>query len=424
MSVSRKVIFCFCLVLLTGNSVLAQGTKSPYTTFGIGESYGTSLVHNQGMGGLGLSRPQFWYINNQNPALLAYNSFTVFSVGMLGEQRELLTATDSEKEQGGNLNYLAIAFPVKYGKVTTSIGLMPYTNVNYKLRYFELIENSQDSAIFVESGNSGLTQLYWSTGFKIHKDIALGVKASYLFGSINNVFEGALKTNQAQVPFISGFTENTYAKGFMLGGGLSYSMDSLFNKNYRFSFGAVYDLKSRVPANLETERYKLSGLTGDSLSVEPVERNPGKLQLPSSFGAGISFGQDRKWTIGVDYYQQDWATFRALNQEDENGLGKSWKWVAGAEITPDYMSLSYLKRVTYRVGASYEQLPFSTNGKAVNDSGLTFGLSLPTGRSSIDLAVKTGSRGTLADNGLKEKYVKVFLGVTLNDTWFVKRKFD
>ncbi len=375
------------------------------------------------MGGLGLSQPQFWYINNQNPALLAYNSFTVFSVGMLGEQRQLLTATDSEREQGGNLNYLAIAFPIKYGKITTSIGLMPYTNVNYKLRYFELIENSQDSAIFVESGNSGLTQLYWSTGFKVHKDIALGVKASYLFGSINNVFEGTLKSDQAQVPFISGVNENTYTRGFMLGGGLSYSKDSLFNKNYRFSVGAIYDLQRKLPAEFERTDYKLSGLTGDSLSVDPVDNRSGRLQLPSSFGAGISFGQDRKWTLGVDYYQQDWANFRSLN-EDEGGLGKSWKWVAGLEITPDFMSLSYLKRVTYRIGASYEQLPFSTDGRAVNDSGLTFGMSLPTGRSSIDLAFKTGSRGTLADNGLREEYVKIFLGITLNDTWFVKRKFD
>jgi hypothetical protein len=73
---------------------------------------------------------------------------------------------------------------------------------------------------------------------------------------------------------------------------------------------------------------------------------------------------------------------------------------------------------------SYEQLPFFANGNKVNDFGINFGLSLPTGRSSIDLAFKTGSRGTTADNKLKENYFKVFVGLTLNDQWFVKRKFD
>jgi len=411
------------LVLLAGNSVFAQGTKSPYSSFGIGESYGSALVHNQGMGGLGLSQPQFWYINNQNPALLVYNSFTVFGLGLVGEQRQISSATDSETVKGGNLNYLAIAFPIKYGKITTSLGLTPYTNINYRVIYDEPIAGSQDTATVAEAGNSGITQLYWSTGFKVHKDIALGIKASYLFGSLNNVYEAVIQDDEQLVPFITGINENTYAKGVTLGTGFSYSKDSLFNKNYRFSVGATYDVKGSINGDLETELYKISSINGDTLSSDIIRNQSGKLKLPTSLGAGVSYGKDRKWSVGIDYYRQNWSDFRSLN-EDERGLGTSWKLTAGGEFTPDYISLSYFKRVTYRAGLSYEELPFLTDGKKVTDFGFNFGLSLPAGRSSIDLAVKSGSRGTLADNGLKEQYFKVYMGITLNDQWFIKRKFD
>ena len=50
-----------------------QAAPSPFTDFGIGEAYGNSLIHNQGAGGLGVSQPQIWFLNNQNPALLVFN---------------------------------------------------------------------------------------------------------------------------------------------------------------------------------------------------------------------------------------------------------------------------------------------------------------------------------------------------------------
>lgn len=426
MSVSRRVFFCFSLILLAGSSVLGQAAKSPFSTFGIGESYGTSLAHNQGMGGLGLSQPQFWYLNNQNPALLVYNSFTVFQVGMIGEQLDLSDGTGSETIRGGNMNYLAIAFPVKYGKITTSIGLMPYTNVNYKLQYEDFVRDADtdlvvDTVNIQETGSGGLTQLYWSNGFKIHRNIALGIKASYIFGSVNNLFINQILGENQTSAFIPGIDENTYSKGFLLGGGFSYSKDSLLDGSYRLSIGAVYDLGGKVSAVRDVELFRLNGVTNDTIESTILDRQKGKLELPSGFGGGISFSKDRKWSVGVDYYYQDWSTLRSLNEADDD-LGETWRLSAGGEFTPNYLSLNYFERVTYRAGVS--QAPFFANGKKVNDFGINFGLSLPTGRSSIDLAFKTGRRGSVLENGLKENYFKIYLGVTLNDQWFIKRKFD
>lgn len=422
MSVNRRVFFCFSLILLAGTSALGQAAKSPYSTYGIGESYGNALAHNQGMGGLGLSQPQYWYLNNQNPALLVYNSFTVFQAGMIGEQLDLSDGIQNEKVRAGNMNYLAIAFPIKFQKITTSVGLMPYTNVNSKLRYDEPIENNPfDSASVLEQRNGGLTQLYWSNGFRIYKGFSVGVKASYLFGSVGSSTEKVKPIVGQSIPIISVNKENDYSKGILLGSGLSFSKDSLFNGNYRFSAGAVYDLGGDISTNRTEEKFGLNGISGDTLISLSVDKSRGKTQLPSGFGGGISFSKERKWAVGIDYYYQDWGTFRSLDAT-KGDLGESWRLAVGGEYTPNYISLNYFRRVTYRVGIS--QAPFFANGKKVNDFGINFGLSLPAGRSSIDLAIKTGRRGDEVENGLKENYFKVYLGVTLNDQWFIKRKFD
>ena len=58
--------------------------------------------------------------------------------------------------------------------------------------------------------------------------------------------------------------------------------------------------------------------------------------------------------------------------------------------------------------------------------GTTFGLGLPLKRlkSVLHLSVEWGERGTTQNGLLKESYWKTRFGITLNDLWFVKRKYD
>ena len=122
MSIIHKYIFAF-LCLLLALEGFGQAARSPYTSFGVGEPYGNALINNQGMAGVGVSQPQFWHINAQNPAMLVYNSiYTVFQAGIIAERRNISGDTLSETSQGGNMNYLVTAFPIKPSKWTTSLG--------------------------------------------------------------------------------------------------------------------------------------------------------------------------------------------------------------------------------------------------------------------------------------------------------------
>jgi hypothetical protein len=95
MSVIKKL--GLLIVLSVGFSGLwAQTTLSPYSTLGLGEFYGNGLANNQGMAGVGVAHPQYWYGNNTNPALLIYNTLTVFQAGMVAERRNIKSDSVSE----------------------------------------------------------------------------------------------------------------------------------------------------------------------------------------------------------------------------------------------------------------------------------------------------------------------------------------
>jgi hypothetical protein len=98
----------------------------------------------------------------------------------------------------------------------------------------------------------------------------------------------------------------------------------------------------------------------------------------------------------------------------------------GGEFTPYSASPgSYLKRITYRTGVSLDHYPYLVNSSTLKDFGINFGLSLPVGRiSSLDIGVKVGKRGSLGLNKIEENYFKLYFGMTFNDQWFIKRKFD
>ncbi|HEU5291740.1 MAG TPA: hypothetical protein VFU05_13920, partial [Cyclobacteriaceae bacterium] len=362
----KKYFFSLLVLIALSSAAFGQAARTPFSTFGVGVPYGNALVQNQGMGGIGVSQPQYWSINNQNPALLVYNYYTTFQAGMLVESRTLRSDTTKQKNTNGNLNYLVIAFPVKPGKWTTSFGLMPYTNVNYKLIYTDyVIDNTSgqvtDTVAVAEQGSGGINQLYWSNGIRLHDNWSIGVRASYLFGSVETDYSNLLPPNSSvQLPFVIAVNEQTYVRDFQFTGGLSFSQDSIGKKDdIRISAGLVYnfgaDLRTKKSTFVERRN-----TAGDPVSSDTLINNSSSVTVPSGFIAGVSVGKGTRWSAGIEYASQDWSEFKSVREEDE-GLDKAWRVALGGEYTPDQTSNNYFKRVTYRVGLSYEKQPFLIN---------------------------------------------------------------
>lgn len=430
LSLKNNVFFLLCF--FSAVQAMGQAARSPFSRQGIGETYTSALANTQGMAGIGVSHPQYWFLNNQNPALLIYNNLTVFEAGLVTESKTIRMGDLSEKIQDGNMNYLITAFPVKPGSWTTSLGLMPFSSVKYKVAYIGFVENSTDSVAIVEEGTGGLTQLYWSNGIKINSNLGVGLKASYIFGSIKNTYSNQLLRSSQPVNYFATVEDKQYVRDFTFLAGVSYSKDSLFaSKKYRLSVGATYGLEANLNTKFRGEIYRYTAVGGpiDSDTLYTVK---GNTRIPPALTAGVSLGYGTKWNVGTEFSYQNWSAFKGISSAQES-LGQSWRVALGGETTPDIVSESYFRRVTYRMGLSYEQTPFQADVadevnindyRSVKDIGINFGLSLPAGRSSLDLAFRYGRRGNKTETLLVENYIRVYFGITFNDTWFIKRKFD
>ncbi|MFC2126701.1 hypothetical protein ACFLU5_18095, partial [Bacteroidota bacterium] len=155
-------IFCFTGLLGMQYSAYSQLAQSPYTLIGIGDLSTKGLAHNMGMAGTGIAMPHRFNVNNINPALLTLNQFSTFEVGFNGESRTLHTEELSQKSGGFSLGYLILAFPIVSGKWSSSIGLMPYTYVNYNVLDRQQVIGSEDTVGFSFRGSGGMNTLHWS----------------------------------------------------------------------------------------------------------------------------------------------------------------------------------------------------------------------------------------------------------------------
>jgi hypothetical protein len=80
----------------------------------------------------------------------------------------------------------------------------------------------------------------------------------------------------------------------------------------------------------------------------------------------------------------------------------------------------------YRGGLRFENTGLVVNGQSIDDKALTFGLGLPLrgSFSNINVGFEFGSKGTTKAGLIKENYANISVSFSLNDQWFIKRKYD
>lgn len=436
----RVVFGVLLLVVCCSGNVFGQAASSPFSAFGIGEYNGPATATQQGMAGVGVSNPQYLYINTLNPALLVFNGggkdfqggLTTFQAGILGEKRTISDATNRDKSIGGNLNYLAICFPIKKTRWVTAVTSQPYTTLNYKFSYDQQVPDQTDTLHFLEKGEGGINQVSWANGVAINRHLSVGGKVNYLYSTIENSFTNTISLGQ-QVPlFQPDVHQRYYYRGFQFSGGVSLHLDSLFDKNHKkknyvLNIGATYDFKTDLKTDYLQTLIR-NDATGSAVTTDTLTTDgSGKTTIPAMVQLGVSFGRvstGTSWMLAFDARLTDYTKFGFLPTQ-ETPTTKGLRLASGFELTPNLAGFgSYFKAITYRAGVSMEKYPYLVNGNALNDFGTNFGLSFPLRGCSIDLAGRWGRRGTINDNTITEKYFKLYFGVTFNDRWFVKRRFD
>ncbi|MCF8380715.1 MAG: hypothetical protein K9H49_14170 [Bacteroidales bacterium] len=429
MSVNKILIATLLLFLST--SLFSQiNTYSPYSRFGIGELALQGNGQYIAQGASGIAQRSNLAINYLNPAsysALDTMSF-IFDFGLSLSSTDYNTNEYSARMNNMNMHHLGIAFPItKWWKA--SIGVSPYSSVGY-----EIIDQQGDPNIglidYYFTGTGGLNRFYWGSSFTAFEKLSLGINYSYFFGYINN-------TQQVSFPVETDFAvtkvENTMTTK---DGGWNFGLQyhETFNDKYFLTLGAIYDNKTSLTTKRSSSITNYfpgsSASIGDTILLSPtfeLERldNNGDIIYPGRYGFGLSTGIVKKLSISAEYESQQWSESLILGESDSLKNSKAYRF--GMEYTPDQNALrGYFKKVHYRIGGYYSDSYLRIYDEALKDYGITFGVGLPLKgfKSTINLGMVLGQRGTLENNLIKENYRMLQLSFTLYDFWFYKRKFD
>ncbi len=420
-------IFLIYFFFLTKLSV-AQDTTPFSSVNPIGEISDNSFANNLGMGGVGISNGSYWHLNNQNPAALVYNRFTIFEMGIASDVRQIVNSSTKDITGNGNINYIGFGIPIiKGGKWVTSIGFNPYSNTNYKLFSQEQVLgiNGDPTSALVNynyDGAGGLTEVYFSNGFKLGNDFSFGVKGSYIFGKITSNISSSI-SNEPQ--FFSNLFERASFKDLSLSTGVFYKNE--FKKDNFLKIGLIYDLNSSLDA---TRFSQLERKIPNSLSVLVIDtiynNESSKFNIPRNFGIGVSYEIIDKLSVGIEYRSRSWNSSSGYGDNSSKAYKTEFQLSTGIEIIPDAENVnSFFKRVTYRGGLLFKKSPFLINSEELYTTAFTFGVSLPMSAiSRINLGVEAGKRGNVDKLAIKENYLKFIIGSSINNIWFIKRKFD
>jgi hypothetical protein len=409
MRVFRSVVLS--VILLVSLAAQSQSVSSVYSNNGIGLLNYQGLPHNLGMGEIGIGVPSLWNMNYQNPAFLPLNGVTMFQVGIEMDRRTIESSAVNGKKITGGLRYLNLAMPIISGKWTTAIGVTPYSTVNNKTVSFGVVD-ADVNTITTYQGSGGITAFQWSNGFRLRKGVYAGVRTSLLFGSIENLENSII--NDGSGSYGVEFTDKSSYSGVKIDAFLGYR--KVIDDAHILNFGLAYELGN----DLNGTRDQL--MQTSVLAEREVAKNePFGFSLPSSIGLGSSYQVMNKLTVGADISFTNWSNAGGLNDNFRNTI----KFGLGAEIVPDYDNVNnYYKRIAYRAGVSFGELPYSVDGNQIREVGINFGGSFPVGISSLDWALKYGRLGTLDNDLVRETYFRIVIGASMNDRWFIKRRYD
>jgi hypothetical protein len=98
----------------------------------------------------------------------------------------------------------------------------------------------------------------------------------------------------------------------------------------------------------------------------------------------------------------------------------------GAQFIPESSTLSpYYKKMRYRFGIRYSQTYLELNDNQLNEFGISFGVALPLTRtrSTINIGMEIGRRGTTANNLIEESFFRFSAGFSILERWFEQRRY-
>jgi hypothetical protein len=463
-------------------------TSSPYSRYGVGELNLQSFAAPAAMGGSFIAYQQDsiapYYINAANPASLAGLRYTVFELGGQAQFTKISSSTTSIDKRNMNFSYGSIGFPIKrIGGA--AFGVMPYSTVGYNITSKEDVAGVGEMK-YIFNGDGGINKVFLGTGLKPFKkagsrfsrsalsdslrknhfaakykrkkfgkqllsDLSLGITANYLFGSINQttdvIYPGSItyyNVKRQRSIHVSDFAFNAGLQTSFLIDSIRYHGKDSLKRGHRRSFrlpikvgmGLFVNTPSSINAKQNNIIYNYAldgfGIERPRDTVLNSQDNKGTIKLPLEIGVGFSMKKGEKLTVLMDAAMTNWSGFKYFEAPNTD-FKNSYRVSVGLNYVPNklaYGSSNYIKRIHYRLGATYSDGYLDLKNTKISNYAVTAGLGLPVGIGRFDdvavvnISAQYGRMGSVSNNLLQEDYLRIILGFTFNKRWFIKYKYD
>ncbi len=441
------------------------------------------------MGGTGVALADPYSVSRISPASYPYLWMTTFEAGLV--VRNLRYETDALSASGRNTRLMGFSLGVPFGKGKwgLSLGLAPVSTVGYKFTEKAPVVGGDVS--YVYSGTGGLDRAYigagrvlWQNNDTINRGgkLSVGANLEYLFGRVE-------ESRKAYYPAGNGYYNSNIASTLVMrapGGtvGLQYAGDLIDlthakarmkarkerlaaqdkreemewlnagkdpaqrtpvkmpkgeGQALRFRLGATVELPTALSARHTSvaNNFVISstGVEFPRDTAHFIDGAQGTVQLPPLIGFGFTV-YDPQWTVTVEHRRRDWTQVKV----DVEGYGLRTDLAASATyaLAASFRPAgegggNFIQRTTYRAGLRYATDYLTVNGTNLDQAGISMGASVPLlgsrSRSRLNFGAEFGQRGTTADGLLRERYVDVYLGISITpeligDPWFKKRRID
>jgi hypothetical protein len=416
---TRFIICTLALLAVVQNLKAQKLTSSPYTRYGIGDIYRPHFSLQYGLGGASAAITHPAFINVSNPASYAWADLTVFETGIRSNTNRIQSSLSNQWTNNSTLGYVAFAMPfTKHWGF--AFGLMPYSSVGYKM-FDSQYNNNLGTVSYQYLGSGGINKVFVGNAIKIKNKLALGFNASYLFGNMSKERTIFIRTINSYNTYVK---EEMLVSDFTFDAGMQFKTAISKSKEWNMALGAAYSLGDNINAQYTRIAYAYSGTTIKDTGLFFLD-SAGVLSIPQKISAGIAFDKGDKWIYTVDYSMQNWSDFRWFGNNDS--LQNITQLVAAVQYCPERYALNnFFKSLQYRMALRVANTPYVVKDTPINEYGITFGFGMPLrrSRSTINLGIEIGERGTLKNNLIKEQFINVNFGVSISDKWFIKPKYD
>jgi hypothetical protein len=402
------------LIIIFSTSLIAGDGGSTYTRYGLGDLRYLQSGRSVGLGGAGLAIFSNYSINRLNPAAWTTLYRTRYEIS--GMYEGIFTSDQVKSAYFDDITFggFMVSFPLMPSRgITLAGGLLPYSKVKYAVTTHTEIDQLQFENKYI--GEGGVSAANLGSSVRIGPDINIGARINYYFGPLSyttqQIFSGTSYTNPE-------VRRSTYLSGIGLTfGGIFTGLDELLKlpKTSSLNIGLILTTASNLKQTRE-KYYKFNNQV--VLSYDTLITETKAIHIPYAMGAGISYSTDRI-LIASDFYYQGW---KGNEIPETPEMQNTMRISLGTEFLPKKdPSTSPLKQTVYRAGLYYNSTYYKINNHAIDEYGLTAGISIPIfSEIRLDFGADYCIRGTKTDNLQKDNIIRFVFSLAGGEPWFIR----